>query len=175
MLPQDKQSFLLELFRGIAIENLLNLGQCARFVLAHHRVQRQQLHVVALAGRELDGLAAPGANLNLQRAALIQPAALGIVASQLGAGRERMAGLAQLVLGIGLPIEGSVGVLVMHAGDPCENGHRVGPAAFVDGARSIRVQTVVRHTGRACVALHPGGRDGSRKSLPGRQSRDGLG
>ena len=62
-----------------------NLGERAWLILAQHGVQRQQLHIVALAWLNLHTLAASGVDLYFERAAIIDPLAGGIAAAQSGA------------------------------------------------------------------------------------------
>src|ERR1035441_4399195 len=101
----------------------------------------------------------------------MNPTAGGNVMAQLGASVERAAGLILLVLGIRLPVEGTVGVLAMLTGDLGEDCFRIGPAPFVDGARSIRIKlpelalTAVRRAGWSRGAVDSTRRDASRKAL----------
>ena len=89
MLSQDEHGFLLQLFAGVAIENFLKLRQGLRFILLHQRIERQQFQIVVAPNFGLNGFAGLGLNLDLQRAALMDPVAGRKVAPQFGAGCER--------------------------------------------------------------------------------------
>ena len=151
-LSEDEFRALLQRFRGIAFQDLPNLCDRARLVLLHERIERQQLQVFILFRIGQDGLAAPGANLNLQRAALVDPAAPGKVAAQLDAGFKRGLRFSLLVLRIRLPIQSSIGVVAALPGHLGEDADGIGPAPFIDGARSIRVEIAVGRVGRGGAA-----------------------
>ena len=144
MLAEDELSFLLQRFAGIAVQNCLNLLESPRLVLAHHGVQRQKLHFIALPRLNLHRLAGLNPNLNHQCVAIVDPAAFGIAAAQFRAAILRRLELAQLVLRIGLPVERPIRMVAMLGGHARKVPDRVGPPGFIDGPRSIREQSAVR-------------------------------
>ena len=131
--------FLLQLLRGVAIQNLLNLCQGLGLILLHQDIQRQQFQVVVLQCFGLDGFAILCANLDLQCAAFMVPAAGRKLVGQFGTGLKRNFCVPLFVLRVGLPVESAVGVVAMLVGNHGEDCFRIWPAAIVDGAHSVRV------------------------------------
>ena len=81
ILCQHKQRPALQLVRLVAGQNLLKDRHRLRLVLLHQCVQRQQLQILVGLGLRRHGVAALAADLDLQRATLIQPSALRIILS----------------------------------------------------------------------------------------------
>ena len=181
MMAEDELCFLLELFAGVAVEDVLDFGQRARLVLAQHGVERQQLHIVAGLGVDLDGLAVLGVNLHFQSAAIFDPAAFRIVGAQGLAAVLRRFQLAQLVFRVGLPVESGVGMLAMLAGYLGEDLDGVGPASLINGARAVGAELASlvlglgRHRGNertgAAGLDHSGGGCRADQGLAGRIER----
>ena len=76
ILRQNKQRAGLELLGFVAVKDLLNDRQRARFILLHERVQGKQLELFILLGLGWQRIVALAADLDFQRAALVDPIAV---------------------------------------------------------------------------------------------------
>ncbi len=75
---QNKQCAGLELLGLVAVQDLLNDRQRARFILLHERVQGKQLEFFILFGLGRQRIVALSTDLDFQRAALVDPFAVRI-------------------------------------------------------------------------------------------------
>ena len=86
-------------------------------------------------------------NLDLQRAALVDPVALRVRVAQIVAARESESGLAFFILRIGFPVDRCVRAITFLLRDLREDRFGISPPAVIDGASPVGVLSVLIRLG----------------------------
>ncbi len=130
----------------------MNDRQRLRFILLHERIEGQQLELFILLRLGRHRIVALAMNLYFQRAAFLSPISLRIRMPELGADLEGTRGIALLILGICLPIEGCFRARSMLRREIGEDLLRLRPMSIVNGARAFRVERIFLRLGGCVVS-----------------------
>ncbi len=105
VLREDEKRALLEPLGLLSLQNLLKDRQGIGVPALHERVQGQKLEFLVLFCLRLDGSPALAANLDLQRAAVLDPVTLGLALAKTGTSFKCIGRTALFIPDVRLPVE----------------------------------------------------------------------